>query len=59
MEPVEDADGFGLDKGAYLAARAAAEAAASRVSPADAETLNPPWPWEVVPFPVGAFRFEE
>ena len=60
MDAVDDAEGFGLDKGAYLAAQAAADAALSRVSPAEGEeALNPGWPWVVVAFPGGVFRFED
>lgn len=47
-DPIES-DGFGLRKGDRLA-EALEEAARRDAADPEAAPLNPPWPWEVVPF---------
>ena len=48
-----DGDGFGLDKAARLEAQRAEGDLTDGGDRTDAGTLNPPWPWVVLPFDPG------
>ena len=51
-----EGDGFGLDKAARLEAQRAAERSAGSAGSDrsdGSESLNPPWPWAVLPFDPG------
>jgi hypothetical protein len=50
-------DGFGLNKRAALEAEREARAEAARAEP-QADGLNPPWPWAVVPFDPAFFQLD-